>query len=165
METRSTEYPEAEVQHDEYPQVELRGEEYPQTEVTEVQDVTHLEIELQDEQHTEVEVQGEERPSPAINTVTPRTNSLMMLIVGLLAGALLGYMGRPLISSQPRTSAPATPEGVAGPSASVTTEKAGNPSTGNAASQTLMDTMIAQTRHFKGDPHAPVTIIEFSDFQ
>ena len=34
-----------------------------------------------------------------------------------------------------------------------------------AAAQRVMEMLISQTRHFKGDPNAPVTIIEFSDFQ
>ena len=29
----------------------------------------------------------------------------------------------------------------------------------------ISDTLFSQTRHIKGDPAAPVTIIEFSDFQ
>jgi hypothetical protein len=31
--------------------------------------------------------------------------------------------------------------------------------------QELMAYLLPQVRHFKGDPAAPVTIIEFSDFQ
>jgi protein-disulfide isomerase len=30
--------------------------------------------------------------------------------------------------------------------------------------QELMEALIPQVRHFKGDPDAPVTIVEFSDF-
>ena len=33
------------------------------------------------------------------------------------------------------------------------------------ATPTLMDIVAADTRHFKGDPSAPVTIVEFGDFQ
>jgi hypothetical protein len=49
----------------------------------------------------------------------------------------------------------------------------GNPSAASEASQpastpstaALMDAVVTQTRHFKGDANAPITIIEFSDFQ
>lgn len=34
-----------------------------------------------------------------------------------------------------------------------------------ASQQELMETIVAQTRHFRGDPNAPVTMIEFGDFQ
>jgi protein-disulfide isomerase len=33
------------------------------------------------------------------------------------------------------------------------------------APPTVMDAVVSQTRHFIGDPGAPVVIIEFSDFQ
>ena len=34
----------------------------------------------------------------------------------------------------------------------------------SAQQEALMEAVIAVTRHFKGDPNAPVTVIEFSDF-
>lgn len=74
---------------------------------------------------------------------------VVMLVIGLVAG----YYARPLMAT---------------PSSSGTT--ASNQASGDtqdpAASQAaLMEAGVAQTRHFKGDPDAPVTIVEFSDFQ
>jgi len=74
---------------------------------------------------------------------------LVMLIVGLFAG----YFTHPLIS--PLAVAPTkTTQATAAPK---TTQDASNPS--------LKDVVVAQTRHFIGDVNAPVTIVEFSDFQ
>lgn len=53
----------------------------------------------------------------------------------LIIGMLIGFFGRPLV----------LPE-----------KSAGN---------SVVDQLIAQTRHFKGNANAPVTILEFSDFQ
>jgi protein-disulfide isomerase len=39
------------------------------------------------------------------------------------------------------------------------------PTPSDAQRTELMDFLVADTRHFKGDPDAPVTIIEFSDFR
>ncbi len=53
----------------------------------------------------------------------------------LIIGVLIGFLGRPLVLPEK--------------------------STGNS----VVDQLIAQTRHFKGNANAPVTILEFSDFQ
>lgn len=77
---------------------------------------------------------------------------LLMLVIGLLAG----YYGRPLLAPQVVES-PAT-----GNSASSTSPTDENVTAQQAA---MMQEVVSTTRHFKGDPSAPVTIIEFSDFQ
>lgn len=74
---------------------------------------------------------------------------VVMLVIGLLGG----YFARPLLVASP---APPTT------AASQTSGEAAGSSANQAA---LMEAVVAQTRHFKGDPNAPVTIIEFSDFQ
>lgn len=80
----------------------------------------------------------------------------------LFTGLLGGYYLRPLLSPDPA------------PVAAV--EDSSSSSTGNvplatpdaeraAQQQELMSQVVERTRHFRGDPDAPVTIIEFSDFQ
>jgi protein-disulfide isomerase len=64
---------------------------------------------------------------------------MVMLLVGLVAG----YVGRPIIESRTNPNS----------------DQAGQ------ASASLNDLVISNTRHFIGNPDAPVTIIEFSDFQ
>jgi hypothetical protein len=56
-----------------------------------------------------------------------------------------------------------TPEDGASPSATPT--DATPDSSGDAATPPLMDIAASDARHFKGDPDAPVTIVEFGDFQ
>jgi len=69
-----------------------------------------------------------------------------MLIIGLLGG----YYGHPLVND---TGEQATvPQSIA-------------PSQAGAGNEELMAYLVSQTRHFKGDPDAPVTLIEFGDFQ
>ena len=85
----------------------------------------------------------------------------MTLVVGLLmfvVGAAAGYFGRPLISREQanETQPPAVPEQTSVPGAAETQA---------AGAEDLMDFLVEETRHFIGDEDAPVTIIEFSDFQ
>jgi len=77
---------------------------------------------------------------------------LVMLVAGLLAG----YFVRPLL-----------PGGAVAPtSVAQIQEVAPIPSgTQSAAAESLMKYLIAQAKHFKGNANAPVTLIEFGDFQ
>lgn len=84
---------------------------------------------------------------------TTRINPLAMLLAGLVIGMIVGYVGRPLVTPQSPDPTPVTPAGTASPPLSEATPPG------------VMDAVVAQTRHFKGDPEAPVTVIEFSDFQ
>lgn len=88
---------------------------------------------------------------------------LLMLVLGLVGG----YFARPWFeATQPQptdivlpTSLPtevvqaATPEPTVDPTAVAQNR------------QELMDMLVAEISHFKGDAAAPVTLIEFSDFQ
>ena len=78
---------------------------------------------------------------------------VVMLLVGLTAG----YFGRPFINNvNPSETSLATQEQANG---QVSQEES------PASTPTLMEYLVGQTRHFKGDQNAPVTLIEFSDFQ
>jgi len=93
---------------------------------------------------------SESRPALTINIQSWTTPivGIVMLILGLLGG----YFGRPLIGGNeqavvPQTSASGQSQGV------------------GARNEEMMAYLVSQTRHFKGDPDAPVTLIEFGDFQ
>jgi hypothetical protein len=105
--------------------------------------------EVKPEAMTEVEAEPR-RPSVVINVYSWATPivGVLMLAVGLLAG----YFGRPMLASK------------AEPTVPVAAVQSANP-TEEAQRQEMMDFLIGQVKHFKGDPSAPVTIIEFSDYQ
>lgn len=93
-----------------------------------------------------------ELPDPPAAPVEPvvvqRVNWLATLAIGalvLVLGFGAGYAVRPMLDP----SAPALPTGAAS----------------SSAGATLLDVITAQVRHYKGSDRAPVTIIEYSDFQ
>jgi hypothetical protein len=103
-------------------------------------------------------------PTPrASNAVGPMLVGLLMLLIGIVIGylshpALVGY-----ISPSP-TPSPVPPTLTAAPSPVPTVDAAASATQAAYAAQ-LMDFVIANTRHFIGNPSAKVTLIEFSDFQ
>jgi hypothetical protein len=103
----------------------------------------------------------EKRPSLVINIYSWATPiiALVMLVLGLF----LGYAGRPWISEKiPALGGPTTPTPVA-QAPTVQQTAAQQPSA--ADTEELMKYLVGQTKHFRGDANAPVTLIEFSDFQ
>jgi len=116
------------------------------------------------EDETYSEPEGEERPALTIHVyswATPVAAGIMLLL-----GLLGGYFLRPYVEPSAEEAAPAAAAVV------VTAEPVDSavlpetpPQDPEARRKALMDALIAQTKHFKGDPNAPVTILEFSDFQ
>jgi hypothetical protein len=74
----------------------------------------------------------------------------LMLIIGLLGGYFIRPAVSPLLSKATLT-----------PTASAEV----NSGDTSASQPGLKDYVVAQTTHFMGDANAPVTVIEFSDFQ
>jgi protein-disulfide isomerase len=118
--------------------------------------MTKKKQEVEQEEIEQVEVEKPTLPVITINIQTWATPivGLVMLVIGLLAG----YYVRPLTLAQANKTTPNLPV--------VGTPQVVIPTADNsAAQQSLMDSLIPKMRHFKGDPNAPVTIIEFADFQ
>lgn len=82
---------------------------------------------------------------------------VVMLVIGLLAG----YFGRPLLAREQDTTGASGANSVGTPSGVTDVEPPAN----NASPEEVMAFLTGNVRHFKGDESAPVTIIEFSDFQ
>ena len=87
---------------------------------------------------------------------SPLKRYWLVIVIGvamLLVGGVLGYIGRGVYGPE-ADAANATSSAVA---VAIQTRAAAN--------KEVMTMLIGETRHFKGDANAPVTIIEFSDFQ
>ena len=99
------------------------------------------------------DIQQRDQPALIINIQSWATPilGLTMLVFGLL----VGYYVRPLMPNQTSSQASLN----SAPPVVIPTED------NSAAQEKLMVTVLANTRHFKGDPDAPVTIVEFGDFQ
>lgn len=102
----------------------------------------------------------EARPKTALTIVFQSWATPIVGIVMLALGLLGGYFARPLAASLLADSSTAPVTSAASPSNDSTAAQ-NEP----ASSQELMSFVIGNTRHFKGDPNALVTIIEFSDYQ
>jgi hypothetical protein len=109
-------------------------------------------MELQSIDYPAGDAQQADAVTPATKPVVARLNPLTTLVVGLAVGMLAGFFGRPLVTPRPLNNPTV-----------VTPEEAADQATTLPAG--VMKAVVAQTRHFKGDAQAPITIIEFGDFQ
>lgn len=110
-------------------------------------------------------ISGEQKPPVLtihLHSWTTPLVGIVMLVIGLAAG----YSARPLLDAV--RNGPATVVTVAPQAAAPTTTAQPQPTVDPAVvaqgRKNMMDALIAQTRHFEGDPNAPVTIIELSDY-
>lgn len=122
----------------------------------------------------EQEIEEDEASTPAedpneVHIRVPVT--FAVALVTLIIGMALGYVGRPLVTPDPtpkvqtvmvQVTAPPAPTTPAPTAPVVSSSAATATATGR---QAVIDRLISQTRHFKGDPNAPITILDFSDFQ
>jgi hypothetical protein len=100
--------------------------------------------------HSNSEMPSDGPPGPPARAPRARVSPLATLMVGLIVGLSAGYLAHPWLAPIPPRPAVAAQAGAADPT---------------APTPASMDSVIAQTRQFKGDANAPVTIIEFGDFQ
>lgn len=101
----------------------------------------------------------EKGPALVINVQSWATPivGLVMLIVGLLAG----YIIRPALSGGKSASDPANQVAVQTVQPSPTLD----PVSAQATRDAVMASLVDQVKHYRGNADAPVTMIEFSDFQ
>lgn len=106
---------------------------------------------------------SQEPKIPALTVVIQSWTTPIAGIIMLVAGLFVGYYGRPFLSPEAISVAA---EGNTSTESSSSPITVPTPDADRASQQKeLMKLVLEQTRHFRGDPDAPVTIIEFSDFQ
>lgn len=93
----------------------------------------------------------ETRDDPAITIQIQSWATPIVGIVLLVIGLFGGYYGRPIFDDTQEVLDVAQPT-IAAPQA-------------NAGNEDAMASLLPQIRHFRGDPNAPVTLVEFGDFQ
>lgn len=78
-------------------------------------------------------------------------------VVMLVVGLLVGYFGRPALDARTSVTAP--------PASSSSASGAQGPQPMPQSQEDLLPYLVSQTRHWRGEANAPVTLIEFGDFQ
>lgn len=104
-------------------------------------------------EYPKTNVQYRDQARPARRPIAALVRLLAILVAVLLIGVLVGCGSLPQEMPQRISPTPTSPVGRSTQSSS------------DVATPTIGDAVAAQTRHFIGEPDAPVTIIEFGDFQ
>lgn len=128
-------------------------EELPEEEVA--QDVEEVEVE------EDAPGDDENQPSPAVVINLYSWATPVVGVIMLLLGLIGGYFLYPVVKS----AFVAAPTQVASTDVQSIQTEAPQPTVDPATRQQLMDYLVPQVKHFKGDASAPITLIEFSDFQ
>ncbi len=100
--------------------------------------------------------------SPALTVVFQTWSTPIVGIVMLVAGFFGGYYGRQLISPDKTVTSIEEIDPVISSYSPPTSPTSSEDR--DAMQQEFMAAVVEKTRHFRGDPDAPITIIEFSDF-
>jgi protein-disulfide isomerase len=110
-----------------------------------------------------------EEKKPALTVVIQSWWTPALAVLALVVGLLIGYFGRPLVNNSSETvgdiAAVTTPVVTAGVEQPASPTPTTDPTAIAENQKQLMDYLVSNTVHFKGDPNALVTIIEFSDYQ
>lgn len=115
-------------------------------------------VELAPEEDLEPEVAEKPALTIVIQSWATPILAILMLVIGLAGG----YFGRPLLERSNNEVAPVV---VAATDEVLPTTDPVAAATAEARGQQLLAAVVSQTRHWLGDENAPVTVIEFSDFQ
>jgi hypothetical protein len=113
--------------------------------------------ELTTEKPAETSAEPQSSPPKKPPALTIQIQSWATPVVGIIAlllGLLGGFFIRPMIAKEPEPAAQTPAPTVAAQSQDQAAQRAA-----------MMEQLVSQTRHFKGSADAPVTIIEFSDYQ
>ena len=97
----------------------------------------------------------ETQKQPALTIAIQSWATPIVGVLMLILGLLVGYYGRPFTAAQAQSEATVN----SAPPALISTAE------NSAAQKKSMEAVVAKTRHFRGDPNAPVTMVEFGDFQ
>jgi len=90
---------------------------------------------------------------------------LWLLLVGVLGlGSLGGFYLRPLLIPEVKADTAIVNAGEQAPIESAVADESNVPEKNLNAHEAIMQTVVANARHFDGDPNAPVTLVEFADF-
>ncbi len=98
---------------------------------------------------------GSERPT--ISIVIHSWDTALACFATLVIGLVMGFIARPLVTVSTPTPAPAA--------ARVLEDQNAFETKANADPKGIMTTALKQVKHFMGSENAPVTMLEFADFQ